>query len=76
MTSTRITNPDNDHCNGHHTQWSASQQRHVPIPHGIDPDEFRSRKTAGELRDIAHGRRGIREFIARVLIRKIDMGNR
>lgn len=57
-------------------EWSASEQRQMPVPHGVDPDEFRSRKTAGDLRDIAHGRRGIREFIARILIRKIDMGNR
>ncbi len=51
--------------------WSSSEGRRMPLPSGVDPDEFRSRKTAGELRDIAHSERSIRSFKARVLIRKL-----
>ncbi len=35
-----------------------------------DPDRWRSRKTAGELRDIAHPERNIREFKAKVLLER------
>lgn len=55
--------------------YSASEGKDMQVPRGVDPDEFRSRKAAGGLRDIANGKRSIRQFMARVLIRKIDLGN-
>lgn len=56
--------------------YSASDNDYKDLPRGVDPDEFRSRKTMGELRDIAHPERSIRSFMARVLIRKIDLGKK
>lgn len=44
----------------------------VRLPRGVDPDEFRSRKAAGELRGL--GRATVRNFMARVLLRQIDLG--
>lgn len=56
--------------------WSSSENKDMPVPRGVDPDEFRSRKaTGGDLfmRDIAHPERSIRDFKARRLIRQIDL---
>lgn len=46
----------------------------VRLPRGMDPDEFRSRKAAGDLRDIAHPDQTIRSFKARVLVRRLMLG--
>jgi hypothetical protein len=52
-------------------RWSTSEQDYMPVPKGVDPDEFRSRKAAGDLRDTARPDQSIRQFKARVLIRQL-----
>jgi hypothetical protein len=56
--------------------YSASDNDYKDLPRGVDPDEFRSRKTMGSLRDISNGRQSVRQFMARVLIRKIDLSHK
>lgn len=54
--------------------YSASDNDYKDLPRGVDPDEFRSRKSAGGLSNL--GRQSVRDFMARILIRKIDLSHK
>lgn len=52
----------------------ASEGKRMTLPPGVDPDEFRSRKAVSAFPLARLGRPSVREFMARVLIRRIELG--